>query len=117
MIPCLLAALIFAGSVGTPAEAVAGSATWYDAPSRTDAAAGPILRDMLGKGWRGTWVEVCHDRCVTVQLTDYCGCQRGRRLVDLDDRAFARLAPLGRGVIPVTVTRADVTPPATDTVE
>ena len=35
-----------------------GYATWYDAPSKQDAAAGPALRKALGRDWRGSWVRV-----------------------------------------------------------
>jgi rare lipoprotein A (peptidoglycan hydrolase) len=62
-------------------------------------------------------VQVCASRCVTVRLTDSCQCYRGEtreRLIDLSDDAFARLAPLSRGVIRVTVEVVDVTPPETD---
>jgi rare lipoprotein A (peptidoglycan hydrolase) len=68
------------------------------------AAAGPLLRKALGPGWRGRRVTVCHaGRCARVTLNDWCLCSKGRRLVDLSDEAFRRLAPLGRGVIDVTI--------------
>ena len=80
-----------------------GSATWFAAPSGT-AAAGPALRAMLGKGWRGQTVQVCAGgRCVRARLTDWCACGHGR-VIDLDRRLFAALAPPSRGVIRVTVT-------------
>jgi rare lipoprotein A (peptidoglycan hydrolase) len=103
--------------IGAPLQAIAGSATWYRAPSSHDAAAGPRLRAMLGSHWRGTWVTVTRadiDTTVTVRLTDWCACGHGR-VIDLDDDAFRKLAPLGRGVIPVTVSTVDGTLPATDT--
>ena len=51
-------------------------------------------------------VTVCSSgRCVRVTLNDVCWCPKGRRLVDLSDEAFARLAPLGRGVISIEVRR------------
>lgn len=85
---------------------VSGRASWYD--WRTgEAAAGPALRGLLGKDWRGSEVRVCSGaRCVVVRLTDWCQCYRGtgrERLIDLDDRAFAALAPLSRGVIRVEI--------------
>jgi hypothetical protein len=61
----------------------------------------------LGKGWRGDRVRVCSGgQCVTVRLTDWCACgpRHGQpTLLDLDDDAFRRLAPLGAGVIDVRV--------------
>lgn len=97
-----------------------GTATWYDAPSRTDAAAGPALRDLLGPDWRGSWVTVTSgSRSANVRLTDACACgdRNGQpTLLDLDDEAFAELAPLSRGVVRVTVERlGDIALPETST--
>jgi hypothetical protein len=92
-----------------------GTATWYDAPTIHDAAAGPSLRRALGSGWRGTTVTVCAGRCITTRLTDWCFCGSGR-VIDLDRRAFRRLAPLSQGVLSVTVSRVVPELPATDTV-
>lgn len=78
-----------------------GQATWYRWRVG-EAAAGPLLRQALGKGWRGRVVTVCMATCVRVRLTDWCLC-RDRRVVDLDHRSFQQLAPLSRGVIAVTV--------------
>lgn len=101
-------------AAGGASSMIQGSATWYDAPSSTDAAAGPALR--VGN-WRGSWVVVRHgSREVRVQLTDWCFCG-GDRLIDLDDVAFARLAPLSRGVIDVEVEAGGPVLPATDTLE
>lgn len=98
----LCAILLFATQLGTPL--IGGQATWYDAPSRTDAAAGPDLRF---DGWRGSWVRVTSgERSVTVKLTDWCACgdRNGKpTVIDLDDEAFADLAPLSDGVITVEV--------------
>jgi hypothetical protein len=103
-----------------------GWSTWYDAPSKQDAAAGPALRKMLGRDWRGSWVRVSRVtdgevRTVVVILSDWCAC-RDRHgsptVIDLDDQAFLDLAPLGAGVVTVTVERIDGVPtslPATDT--
>ena len=54
-------------------------------------------------------------RSVTVTLSDFCQCF-GTRLLDLSDDAFARLAPLSRGLVHVTVSSAGPapTPPMTD---
>jgi rare lipoprotein A (peptidoglycan hydrolase) len=81
---------------------IRGSATWYGTgPGAGHAAAGPALRRALGKDWRGDKVRVCRKgRCVTVRLTDWCKC-RGKRIIDLSDEDFRRLAPLSRGVIRV----------------
>lgn len=85
------------------AGAIRGVAVWYDyVPGH--AAAGPLLRRALGPDWRGTVVRVCHgDRCTRAVLSDWCQCNGGRRLVDLDRRTFARLADPSVGVIRVTV--------------
>jgi hypothetical protein len=83
---------------------VSGSATWYDyVPG--GAAAGPALRAALGSGWRGTRVSVCAGgRCVQAVLSDWCLCSGGR-VIDLDVRSFARLAPPSAGIVAVTVRR------------
>jgi hypothetical protein len=80
-----------------PSRPVRGYATWYDAPSPQDAAAGPSLRKALGRHWRGSTVRVTSGgRSVTVRLTDWCACgprHRTPTVLDLDDVAFERLAP------------------------
>jgi hypothetical protein len=55
------------------------------------------------------------DEQVTVTIVDVCGCP-GSRLIDLTSGAFRRLAPLGIGVLPVTVelAGAERTLPPTD---
>jgi hypothetical protein len=107
-----------AGTVSAPAV-ISGPATWYDAPTARDAAAGPALRKALGRSWRDTTVEVCAgSRCIEVVLSDFCRCPAGH-LIDLDDVAFSRLAPLSVGIIRVTITVAGAhrpTPPPTDVV-
>ncbi len=105
--------------VGAPltiaAEPVSGTATWYaTGPGTGHAAAGSELRKALGPNWRGTRVQVCADRCVTVRLTDWCACP-GKRIIDLSDEDFRKLAPLSAGVIRVTVSTFDVDPPPTET--
>lgn len=97
------------------AYSVSGTASWYCYPGRSIctrgyswagyyAAAGPSLRAMLGKNWRGKYVRVCASRCVTVRLIDWCACPRGR-VIDLYGKAFRVLAPLSAGVVGVRVTR------------
>jgi hypothetical protein len=91
------------GAIGT--VLLGGYATWYATPGYT-AAAGPVLRDVLGD-WRGQWITVeSGDRSVTLQLTDWCAC--GERhglptLLDLSDAAFSELAPLSAGVVRVSI--------------
>jgi hypothetical protein len=96
-------------SVAVP---LTGLATWYRAPTIHDAAAGPALR--VG-AWRGSRVTVCTaSRCIAARLSDWCACPH--RLIDLDRRAFAVLAPPSVGVVRVTVTGSGPVPtaPATD---
>jgi hypothetical protein len=88
----------------TGATVVSGTASWYDYV-QGGAAAGPALRSALGPGWRGTRVRVCADgKCVRVLLSDWCACGGGR-VIDLDVRSFARLAPPSAGLVAVTVRR------------
>jgi hypothetical protein len=96
------------GAIGT--VLLGGYATWYETPGLT-AAAGPVLRDVLGD-WRGQYVTVEGDGAsVTVRLTDFCAC-RDRHglptLLDLSDAAFSELAPLSAGVIRVSI---EIDPP------
>lgn len=92
-----------------PGSGRSGWATYFAAPAGT-AAAGPALRRLLGKAWRGSLVDVCAaSGCVQVRLTDWCACgpRKGRpTLIDLATADFASLAPLGLGVLDVTVSRA-----------
>ena len=81
-----------------PSRALTGRATWY-AYRSGQAAAGPALRTALGKSWRGRTVTVNGQR---VTLTDWCACGGGR-IIDLDSRTFAAIAPLSRGVVRVDV--------------
>lgn len=87
-----------------------GAATWYclagvsachrDYGGGMYAAAGPELR--VGD-WRGRNVTVCAgDDCVRVTLIDWCACP-GDRVIDLYGDAFRRLAPLGTGILRVSV--------------
>jgi len=90
------------GSPFPPGSTLTGTASWYGA-SGLIAAAGPALR--VGD-WRGSRVTVTgNGRSVTVTLSDWCQCY-GSRLIDLSDDAFARLAPLSRGLLKVTVSTA-----------
>lgn len=73
-----------------------GTASWY-AWRPGEAAAGPSLRRALGPSWRGRVVLVDGIR---VRLTDWMVADR---LVDLDSRTFAAIAPLSRGLTEVTI--------------
>jgi len=101
----LAANMALASLTPTPV-ATTGTASWYDWHLR-QAAAGPRLRALLGRDWKGKTVKVCASgHCTLVRLTDWCQCFKGtarERLIDLDDRAFAALAPLSRGVLRVKV--------------
>jgi hypothetical protein len=108
------------GGIGS--AMIGGLATHYDNGPGLYGAAGPLLREALGgdPAFRGQRVEVCADECVTVRLVDWCACgDRGGipTIIDLSPQAFARLAPLTAGVIPVTIElggTASVTLPPTD---
>jgi hypothetical protein len=106
ILPAVVLAASMALSTPTSPATVAGTASWYDFYPR-QAAAGPRLRAMLGSGWRGSTVKVCVlSKCLAVRLTDWCQCYRGtarERLIDLDDRTFAALMPLSRGIVRVKV--------------
>ena len=79
---------------------LSGVASWYRYVAG-QAAAGPALR--VGD-WRGRRVTVtANGRSVVVALTDACQCY-GTRLIDLDRRTFAVLAPLAAGLVDVEVT-------------
>jgi len=98
-----------------------GWATWYDDGDGLYAAAGPVLREVLGD-WRGQRVTVCADACVRVVLRDSCAC--GERhgdptLLDLSPAAFRRLAPLSAGVARVSIEVGGplMTLPETDSLE
>jgi hypothetical protein len=89
-----------------------GTATWYcgsGSPCTSGYQPGDLIAaiDRKDSPYRkGDRVRVTHDgRAVTVRIVDVCGCP-GRRVIDLSAAAFARLAPLGRGVIPVTLEEA-----------
>ena len=77
---------------------VRGIGSWFAAIGLI-AAAGPGLR--VGH-WRGSYVVVnANGRSIRVWLTDWCACPK--RLIDLGDDAFRRLAPLSVGLVRVTV--------------
>jgi rare lipoprotein A (peptidoglycan hydrolase) len=96
------------------AASMAGIASWYrdPTPPRTTLyAAVP--------GWhfgdRPYVVRVSAGRRSVLVLVQDCLCGRIDRLIDLSATAFARLAPLSRGVLRVTVQRLrEPRPPATD---
>lgn len=110
-----------------PGALQTGTATWYcGAGSRCPRghAPGELIAaiDRKDTPWdKGDVVTVeyrCGDGClraVRVRVVDVCAC-KGRRIIDLSAAAFSRLAPLSRGVIPVTVSGAGSIPtlPPTD---
>jgi hypothetical protein len=106
-----------AGTASAPAV-LTGVATWYDAPTPRDAAAGPALRTALGPGWRDSTVTVCAASCIEVVLSDWCACGHGH-IIDLDDVTFGKLAPRSQGIVHVTIylrgeSQQRPTPPPTD---
>jgi rare lipoprotein A (peptidoglycan hydrolase) len=97
------------GSLPDTATTIRGTATWYCSgtsactrgygPSDLVAAVDPRLGIA-----RGTRIVVrSGGRSVTVTAVDVCACA-GARVIDLTSGAFRRLAPLSRGIIPVTLT-------------
>ncbi|MBA3583024.1 MAG: hypothetical protein H0W36_00590 [Gemmatimonadetes bacterium] len=90
------------------ATSVRGTATWYcGAGSRCTRGYGPsdlvAAIDPTTGIVRGTRLTVTSGgRSVSVRVVDVCAC-RGERVIDLTTGAFRRLAPLSRGVIPVTI--------------
>lgn len=87
---------------------VGGWASWYDVGPGRYAAAGPLLRDMLGPDWRGSVVTVQGPGglTVTVPLVDFCAC--GTRhdkptFIDLSRDAFAQLADPSLGIVAVSI--------------
>jgi hypothetical protein len=95
------------GHIVPPYVAIRGTATWYR-HSAGHAAAAASLRALLGPNWRGMRVRVCksvstYQRCISVVLDDFEASTRPGRVIDLAASDFARLAPLGAGVLSVTV--------------
>lgn len=81
-----------------------GVATWYDDPNREGLYAA-VNSYRWGDPTYRVRVTATNGRSVVVTVGDYCGC-RGERAIDLSPTAFARLAPLSRGVVRVTVAHA-----------
>lgn len=121
----MTALVLTAALLTAPMSTVTGTATWYcgkgqQGTSYCTAGYGPqdlvAAIDRKDSSFRkGDRVRVSSGgRSVVVTIVDVCGC-RGRRVIDLSSAAFRRLAPLSRGVIPVTLESADpVQLPATD---
>jgi len=88
-----------------PRAVLRGLASFYDWHSG-EAAAGPALRAFLGPKWRGQRVRVCASRCLSLVISDWCQCLRGKpdeRIIDLARSDFALLAPLSQGLVRVTI--------------
>lgn len=107
------------GAIGT--ALIGGWAAWYEDPRHPRglyAAAGPVLREALGKGWRGQLVEVeSGSRSVTVRLSDWCACATRRglpTLIDLSRDAFSELADPSLGIVRVSIELDPPRDPADD---
>lgn len=107
---------------GAPQPRYRGLATWYCLSGSSACTTGYDQADMVAAidsdlGFnRGDRIRVRYgDKEVVVTIADVCGCP-GERLVDLTSGAFARLASLDVGVIPVTIELAGPTAtlPATE---
>lgn len=104
---------ILAACLPLCALAESGLASWYgeDHRGRLMANGRPFNPDNLtAASWHyplGTRVTVrAGGRSVRVTITDRGPNHRLRgRVIDLSAAAFARLAPLGKGLVPVNVTR------------
>lgn len=110
----LLAALVAAGACAAGArDARRGMASWYgDKYHGRKTASGEVF-DMraltaahrtLPFGTRVRVTDVSSGRTVVVRINDRFPGTKGR-IIDLSKAAFARIAPLERGVITVTVQR------------
>jgi hypothetical protein len=114
-------------AIGAPLEVIRGTATHYCLSGQRGTAYctrgyGPedlvaaIDTDLgFAKGDVVIVRSLAGPESVRVTIVDVCGCP-GERLIDLTSGAFRRLAPLGLGVIPVTLelAGADRTLPPTD---
>ena len=87
-----------AAPITEPAAIEGGLASWYDDGPGLYAAV-PSWRF----GDRPYQVRVtAGDRSVVATVRDFCGCP-GERIIDLSPAAFAELAPLSAGLVPVMV--------------
>lgn len=118
MMTLLLALALLGNPMASP---VTGTATWYcgnGSPCTRGYDPGDMVAaiDRKDSAFRkGDVVLVTHgDRSVVVRIVDTCLC-RGNRIIDLSAEAFSRLAPLGLGVIPVSI-RENIPLPETSTV-
>lgn len=112
--------------IGTPLSIARGVAT-YCAPTPTKCqgwGGGAMLGAVQSftDGDKPYSATVCLNGtrpCVTVTVVSYCACgdrPGGPTVIDLSPAAFRGLAPLSRGVIPVTLeTGGPIVLPATDT--
>lgn len=84
---------------------ISGKASWYaTGKSGRYAAACFLLREAIGKGWRGSQVLISYGRrSIVVTLNDYCASKD--KLIDTSDEVFNYLSNghLSRGVLKVTV--------------
>lgn len=110
------------GDTVAAARRISGLATWYCLSGSSVCTRGYGQDDLVAAidtdlGFvKGDRITVRYREAeVTVTVVDVCGCP-GDRLIDLTSGAFARLAPLDLGVIPVTIEAAgpNFTLPPTD---
>ena len=128
MTAVVLVLAVLASAVPSPEPTISpssaqesGTATWYCSTSSSCTRGyGPsdlvAAIDRKDTPWdKGDRLLVTSGgRSVVVTVVDVCAC-KGRRIIDLTSGAFRRLASLGRGVIPVTITDASaIELPATD---
>lgn len=109
------------GEIG--AALMSGTATWYCLSGSSACTRGYGQDDLVAAidtelGFaKGDVVRVTYlgERSIDVRIVDVCLCP-GDRLIDLTSGAFLRLAPLGLGVIPVTIEagKPGMTLPPTD---
>ena len=110
-VPPVRAASMPAPTAAIGTALVGGYATWYDVPGYV--ASVPWWRP----GQRPVVLRVCAEDCLLVTAVGFCQCGERAGLptvADLSRAAFARLAPLDRGIVKVTL-EWPVNAPATDT--
>lgn len=84
-----------------------GQGTWYVQPSRLKQLFSPLVDNFaastsLPKGSYAKVTNSANGKSIIVQINDY-GPQGKKRIIDLDKKAFAKIASIGAGVINVKV--------------
>lgn len=107
--------LVTTGSAQNPLQS--GRATYYDATGDGNCMFGPSPNDLMvaaishvnysdpvPAAWCGAYVEATGELgSVVVRIVDKCpdaGCLRGH--LDMSPQAFAKIAPLEKGIVPIT---------------